>query len=56
MAAAAAAATSPRNYTDFVPPHQLVEEAGKKVLQINLSAAGKSIIPSHLFAYEPQQN
>lgn len=40
MAAAAAAATSPRNYTDFVPPHQLVEEAGKKVLQINLSAAG----------------
>ncbi|XP_052149851.1 inactive protein RESTRICTED TEV MOVEMENT 2-like [Oryza glaberrima] len=40
MAAAAAAATSLRNYTDFVPPHQLVEEAGKKVLQINLSAAG----------------
>uniref|UniRef100_A0A0E0NPW6 SHSP domain-containing protein n=2 Tax=Oryza TaxID=4527 RepID=A0A0E0NPW6_ORYRU len=36
MAAAAAAATSPRNYTDFVPPHQLVEEAGKKKEQLRV--------------------
>uniref|UniRef100_A0A0D9VPR2 SHSP domain-containing protein n=1 Tax=Leersia perrieri TaxID=77586 RepID=A0A0D9VPR2_9ORYZ len=39
----AAAAAAPRTYSDFVPPHKLVEEAEKKVLvlQIDLSTEGK---------------